>query len=167
MLPTGCWVSSAIRPLADKNKRAKVPDRLALSPPPLSSLPFCFLFSCAESTRQCLGTDWITTPSHRVSWHGFASAALFHPPVSPSRGKPPHHLTTLLCPSSRNSLQGPGPDFIFSFFPHEIPEKATRLSVGHCPSALISRTWLFIISPSPPVNVSLSTHRHHLSPMVV
>lgn len=117
-----------------------------LSPSPLL-VALLFPPSCPESPRQCLGTDWITTPSHRVVlWHGFASAALVHPPVSPSRGKPPH--TTLLC--SRNSLQGPGPDFLFSFFPREIPEKATRLSVGHCPSALISRTWLFIISPSAP-----------------
>lgn len=154
MLPTGCWVSSAVRPLADKNKRAKVPDRLALSP--LSSPRCPFVSSSPAQSQQGSVSEQTGSPRRHTESRGTALLLLPFPIPQSARlaashhTTSPHHLTTLLCPSSRNSLQGPGPDFIFSFFPHEIPEKATRLSVGHCPSALIARTWLFIISPSPP-----------------
>lgn len=120
MLPTGCWVSSAIRPLADKNKRAKVPDRLAFSPPPLSSLPFCFL-PPAQSHQGSVSEQTGSPRRHTESSCGTALLLLpFSIPQS-ARLAASHHtprFSVLEIP-----CKGQGLTFFFLFFPARYPKK--------------------------------------------
>lgn len=132
-----------------------------LSPSPLL-VALLFPPSCPESPRQCLGTDWITTPSHRVVlWHGFALLP-FSIPLS-ARLAASHHtprFSVLEIP-----CKGQGLTF---FFPPRDTRKSHQaqrrtLSIG----ANLEGVAVYYLPVRPPVNVSLSTLRHHLSPMVV